>query len=101
VGGYDLDILDLGDDLDPLDNNVDVEVRLADGSRWSATFFTLANVQSLFEKYRTTGECRNGLYFFAVDMILVERLDEETIRETTDALLESGELNDAFGLLDP
>jgi hypothetical protein len=54
-----------------MNDNVDVEVRLSDGSRWSGTFFTIRNVRALFTKNRATGECANGLYLWAADMILV------------------------------
>jgi hypothetical protein len=97
---YELTIFAGADGLDPFDDNVDVEVALADGSRWSATFFTVANVEKLFEKNRGTGECRHGLYFWASDMILVRKLDRETITETIDGLLEGGEFTRAFGRLD-
>ncbi|WP_208608492.1 hypothetical protein [Amycolatopsis pretoriensis] len=36
--------------------NVDVEVRLPDGSRWSATIFTLAEVERLMSEWVETGE---------------------------------------------
>jgi hypothetical protein len=48
-------------DFEPGKGNVDVEVELADGSLWSATFFTLANIKALFEKNHRTGECGGGL----------------------------------------
>jgi len=81
---------------DPVKDNVDVEVTLADGSRFGATFFTLTNVQRLFEKNRTTGECKAGLYLWAAQMILVERLTIEVIRTTVEDLLGSGEFHVAF-----
>jgi hypothetical protein len=44
-----------GEDLDSV-CNVDVEVRLTeDGSRWSATVFTLAEVERLMQKWAGTG----------------------------------------------
>lgn len=86
--------------LNEANANVDVEVRLHDGSRWSATFFTLANVDALFAKNRVTGECARGLYLWAADMILVEHLDESTVRNTIDALRENGEFSGAFVRLD-
>jgi hypothetical protein len=81
------------------DLNVDVEVRDETG-RWSATFFTLANVESLLAKYAATGECAGGTYLWAVDMILVRELSERVIIETVNDLRATGEFNRAFGLLE-
>lgn len=77
--------------------NVDVEVTLEDGSRWGATFFTPMNIDALFAKNRVTGECRRGLYFYCVDMIIVQQLDQRTIEETVTGLLEEGVFRSAFG----
>src|SRR5688572_3559438 len=60
---------------DMADTNVDIEVRLADGSRWSATVFTVDNLRSLMGKWRSTGEY-SGRYVWAPDMIVVDRLWE-------------------------
>ncbi|HEX7447995.1 MAG TPA: hypothetical protein VF306_10640 [Pirellulales bacterium] len=80
---------------DELDDNLDVQITLSDGRRYTATFFTLRNLESLFEKNRTTGECAGGLYLWASDMILVERLDHATIRATIADLISSDELASA------
>jgi hypothetical protein len=98
---YELLILSHDQPLNAVNDNVDVEVQVGDGSRWSATFFTLDNIDALFAKNRITGECANGLYLWAADMILVERLDESAIRATVDALRQSGEFSSAFGRIDP
>ena len=81
---------------DPSIDNVDVEVTLADGGRFGATFFTLENLQRLFQKNRTTGECAGGLYLWATNMILVEKLTMDVIQKAVEDLLESGELSSAF-----
>ncbi|MFC9894695.1 hypothetical protein ACFVMC_13485 [Nocardia sp. NPDC127579] len=51
--------------------NVDVEVRLTDGSRWSATMFTVAEVQRLMARWSQTGECGGGAYFWCRDGVIV------------------------------
>jgi hypothetical protein len=84
---------------DPVLDNVDVEVTMPDGRRFGATFFTLANVGRLFEKNRATGECRAGLYFWAVNMILVQELSMEVINRTIEDLLANGEFASAFAPL--
>jgi hypothetical protein len=73
-----------------------VEVELADGSLWSATFFTLANIKAIFEKNHRTGEDGGGVYFWAPWMIIVEQLDQETIEATIDVLLDEDEFEQAF-----
>lgn len=55
-----------GEDLDAV-CNVDVEVRLAaDGSRWSPTMLTLAEVERLMKRWQRTGEELGGRYFCAL-----------------------------------
>lgn len=59
---------------DPVSDNLDAEVTLADGRRFTATFFTLENLRRLFDKNRATGECCRGTYLWAANMIIVEQL---------------------------
>ena len=87
--------------LDPLDDNVDVEISFPDDERrFSATFFTRRNIDSLIEKNKTTGECASGLYFWGSNLIIVSSLSRETIEATVQDLLTTGEFDRAFGLLD-
>jgi hypothetical protein len=84
---------------DPKRDNIDIEVRFLDGRRFGATFFTLKNLASLFEKNRSTGECAGGTYLWAANMIIVEELSMETITRTVNDLLRVGELQKSFSLL--
>ena len=93
---YELIVYDDENGINSTDDNVDVEVRLDNGKFYTATFFTLENVRSLLTRYKSTGECANGLYLWTVDMIIVENLSKETIRKTVDDLIESGEISSAF-----
>ena len=77
------------------DDNIDVEIELATGGRFSATFFTLRNIKSLFEKNRATGECASGLYLWSLNMILVENLESHTIERTIASLIDQDELASA------
>ncbi len=38
-----------------LDDNVDIEVKLKDGRRYTATVFTIRNIETLFAKSKVTG----------------------------------------------
>jgi hypothetical protein len=80
---------------DVTDDNVDIEVRLLDGTRWSATVFTVDNLRSLMAKWRSTGEC-SGRYVSAADMIVVERLSDSGLRELVDELVAEGTLKDVL-----
>jgi len=93
---YVITVLDHGQRVDLEDDNVDVLVYFADGSKCAATFFTLENIRRLFFKNRTTGECASGKYLWAANMIIVESLDEETIQAAVADLMASGEFARAF-----
>ncbi|QRP43418.1 hypothetical protein [Amycolatopsis sp. FDAARGOS 1241] len=51
--------------------NVEAEVRLPDGSRWSATIFTVAEVQCLLTRWAGTGKYGRGSYFCYSDSLIV------------------------------
>lgn len=78
---------------DEADANLDIEVRLADGSRWSATVFTVENLRSLMATWRATGE-HSGRYVWAPDMLVVDRLSDTGLRELIDELVAEGVLQD-------
>jgi hypothetical protein len=78
-------------DLDQ-EGNIDVEITLENGDVYTATFFTLPNIESLFRKNAESGECAGGVYFWATDMIIVGTITESTIRKAIDDLIESDEL---------
>ena len=82
--------------LEPDNDNVDVQVTFPNGESFSVVFFTLRNIDTLMKRYKKTGECAGGLYFWASDMIIVERLTEKTICETIDNLLAEGEFGYVF-----
>ena len=75
--------------------NVDVEVQDRDG-RWSATFFTLLNLQTLLDGYRRSGECASGTYLWATDMIVVRELNAQVIIKSVLDLRSTGEFEKAF-----
>jgi hypothetical protein len=60
---------------DIFDDNIDVLVRLDNNETYSVTFFTIKNVMSLMDKWKTSGENLNGTYLWPVDGIIVETLD--------------------------
>jgi hypothetical protein len=89
-----------GKSWDAFDDNIDVEVILQNGKRYGATLFTLANIARLFEKNRATGECAGGLYLWASGMVILSDLSTSTMTTTVKDLLETGEFERAFTLLE-
>jgi hypothetical protein len=81
---------------DPEDSNSDVTVTFEDGRTFVGTFFTLTNVGSLLEKWAKSGEYAAGAYFWAVNAVIVRRLDEETIRTAVEDLIRTGTLESAL-----
>jgi len=76
----------------PLDDyNVDVWIDYC-SKKYCFTFFTINNIKSLFIKNKKEGECKNGLYFTCPDMIILEELSIENIKNTIDGLIEECEI---------
>jgi hypothetical protein len=84
------------DDLDPTDDNVDVEILFDDGRRYGATLFTLQNLHSLMERYKGTRECGGGCFFWASQMVIVRNLTPAALAEAVGAVIEEGYLDLAF-----
>lgn len=86
---------------DVLDDNADVQVELADGKRYVATFFTIANIQRIMKKDEGPGECLHGTYFWCSDMLIVKDLRPETIEASIQDLLKQEEFEHVFLLCPP
>jgi hypothetical protein len=82
------------------DDNSDVIVTLSDDKKYVATFFTYDNVKTLTEKNKRTGELLGGKYFWASDMILVERIDRETIEKVIDDLIKVKYFDQLFTIVE-
>lgn len=81
--------------------NVDIEVRLASGGRFSATLFTIANLEALMAKDARTGENASGLYQWAIDMVIMRELSLATVAELVEHLLENETIGEVLMRLDP
>ncbi|WP_435845771.1 hypothetical protein [Streptomyces exfoliatus] len=89
-----------GEDLDAV-CNVDVEVRLAeDGSRWSATVFTLAEVERLMKRWSQTGEELGGRYFWCSDGLIVRDPGIGNMTRVLAGLLDAGDFTQILQRLD-
>lgn len=92
---FSLDVLNI-DSCNSMDDNVDVVVTLKSGRRFAATFFTLANIESLMKKWSREEECLAGSYFWAESPIIIRHITYENIYNTVKDLVDSGEIFDAF-----
>ncbi|MEH7403757.1 hypothetical protein V7148_22635 [Gottfriedia acidiceleris] len=81
---------------DKYDDNTDVKVKFEDGTEGVATFITYKNILSLREKNQATGECLNGKYFWARDMLLIEDISRKTITDVVVQLLKDDEFWSVF-----
>ncbi len=82
------------------DDNSDVIVTFMDGKKYVATFFTYDNVKTLTEKNKTTGELLGGRYFWASDMILVDRIDRGTIEQVINDLIKEKDFDRIFSFIE-
>lgn len=76
--------------------NVDVFVRLADGSEWTATVFTLAEVRRLMDRWALSGEAQAGTYFWCWDGLIVRDAGVASVVEVLAGLVASGEVRKVF-----
>jgi hypothetical protein len=83
------------DDIDTVEN-VDVEVVKGDGSRWSATFLSLAEIGRIMERWKTTGENHGGRFFQCHDLVIVNGGGIVGMVEVLNNLLESDELKNVL-----
>jgi hypothetical protein len=76
--------------------NVDVEVHLPDGSRWSATVLTLAEVDQLMRRWEGTGEAAAGRCFWCSDGLIVRDPGVQGMVDVIAELLVSEEFDGPF-----
>lgn len=80
--------------------NTDVIITLENNKKHIATFFTYKNIQSLTTKYKESGECLNGKYFWASDMVLIDNCSRKSIERIIIHMLKSDEFNSIFEPID-
>ncbi|MEV5239579.1 hypothetical protein AB0K89_10770 [Streptomyces cinnamoneus] len=92
-------LLDAGEDPEAADN-VDVFVDLKDGSRWSATIITLAQVEILMKRWAASGEALGGRYFWCSDGLIVRDAGISNMTQVLAGLIETGEFTQILERLD-
>ncbi|NEB98667.1 hypothetical protein [Streptomyces anulatus] len=63
-------MLGADDDKETVEN-VDAELTIPDGTRWSATFMTLRAIAQVMDRWKETGECSGGAYFQCPDLVII------------------------------
>ena len=84
-----------GEDLDEV-CNVDVFVTLEDESRWTATVFTVAEVERLMKLWAGTDEALGGRYFWVSDGLIVRDPGIDSMTDVIAGLIENGEFSEIF-----
>jgi hypothetical protein len=88
-----------GEDLESVDN-VDVFVDLPDGSRWSATIITLAQVELVMKRWAASGEALGGRYFWVSDGLIVRDAGISNMIQVLIGLVENDEFPQVLQRLD-
>ncbi|MEV0117365.1 hypothetical protein AB0H77_29720 [Streptomyces sp. NPDC050844] len=70
--------------------NVDVELRLPDGTRWSATFMTLREIAEVMDRRKQTGECAGGAFFQCPDLVIVPTGGVDAMMASLRGIMDSG-----------
>jgi hypothetical protein len=78
------------------DCNSGAWVKFENGERWVATFFSYQNISSLRKKNQKTGECLNGKYFCATDMILIDEISRNSIETVIEEMIKQNEFEIYF-----
>ena len=86
----------IGTEWDEQDDNIDVFVTLPSGIRYVITFYTMKNIATLRNRWKSTGEYSGGIYFWATNYIIVDDLRMTTILTVTKALMLEGEFEKVF-----
>lgn len=76
--------------------NVDVFVTLKDGSRWTATVFTVAEVERLMKLWAGTDEALGGRYFWVSDGLIVRDPGIDNMTDVIAGLIKNGEFAEIF-----
>jgi hypothetical protein len=85
-------------DIYNIDNNgnTDVIVLLADGHKYTASFFTYAFIDKLRNINKLSGEFLGGKYFWGMNMVLVEECSPEIVNAVVNDIIDEGEFNEVF-----
>ncbi|MFE9174215.1 hypothetical protein ACFYNZ_33055 [Streptomyces kebangsaanensis] len=66
------------------------------GDRWSGTIHTLDHVRRTMDRWRQTGECLGGRYFYVRDGLIVRDRGIPGMVDVVDDLVRSGDYRSVF-----
>lgn len=93
--GYELSFPDHSEHPELPAGGANVEVRLPDGSRWTAALYTPEQVRRVLDEWRQA-DGSSGLYFWAPGVVIARDLDRASVAALVDDLISHGELETAF-----
>lgn len=76
--------------------NTDVIVILNNGQKYLGAFFTYLNIEEIARENKQTGEKLFGKYFWAKNLVLVDRCDLKSIEAVVKNLMEEGDFKEVF-----
>ncbi|NKZ05345.1 hypothetical protein [Actinomadura latina] len=79
----------------------DGHIYLPDGTHYAPTFMTVRTIAAIMDRWRTTGECLNGEYFWCSDLIIIRTPGLPAIVEVVRNLVATGDLHDICNPLEP
>lgn len=77
-------------------DHTDVVVKLDNGQKYIASFFTCKSIEQLKLDHQKTGEYLSGKYFRVENMVLVEDCARENIRDIVQDLIDEGDFYQVF-----
>lgn len=82
-------MLGADDQVDTVED-VDAELRLPDGSRWSATCMTLGAIEVVLNRWKETGEYGGGVFFQCPDLVIIPKPGVAAMIEAFRAIMTEG-----------
>ena len=80
-------------------DQMEVVVDLDDDTRWVSSFFDTHRFNRGVKGFRGLGEDKP--FRFGPRLVIVKQLDEATVRSTVEALIETGDFEEAFEKIGP
>lgn len=74
-------------------------IMFPDGTRRYATFMTLDVVGRVMDRWKDTGECLNGRYFWCSDLIIIREPGFTSMIDAVRDMIATGEIDSACGVL--
>ena len=75
---------------------VEVVLQTKDGKEYASNFLTQKYLNYVSKKNKRTGECASGTYFAVPNMVVVDKITNQSIKKTIDAMIEEMEVEIYF-----